>query len=222
VTEDDIPVSRPSKKDSENLHRVIYSPTQLGPEVTATQIWQWIGTAFVYAERLIKNQADFDHDAGGLFWIRLYGILVDLRAKFKSWKEVNEALVYSPHPEVKEFQKRYFPSALEWCTRAVELINGLYISFSEEELIYIQYRRHVEAHPFQKSYEVQMGKNNKVIDKLPHAILDNKVINREQVHEILGRVLKQYKSERIIAVEFAKRSFPYLLQLHTLTTFLKR
>jgi hypothetical protein len=99
------------------------------------QMLQWVGATLAVTERLAA-EADPDAAVASVFWIRLYGTLKDLAEVLSRHEMLTRAFAAPDSPD---------GAVLEG---VMSLLAQLRAELSEEELVYLQYRRHVECHPF--------------------------------------------------------------------------
>jgi hypothetical protein len=86
----------------------------------------------------------------------------------------------------------------EW--RAIEPVRR---AFTDDELIYADYRRHTEGHPTQRSYDVRMN-GGRINDRHGVPALGRE-FNVTELEAAIVRVLEAYPNEAAIAVAFARR-----------------
>jgi hypothetical protein len=83
-------------------------------------------------------------------------------------------------------------------------LDDLQTAFTHDELVYLEYRRHVEAHPWQHGYNLQLSKNGLVDKKL----VFGKQMVIEDIQAILQATIRKYGAEDEIAIHFATRAAP--------------
>ena len=148
---------------------------------------QWIGNAIRAAEEVIDD--DCAWSARLLWWVHLYAILGELK----------EFLVGLSTPLFAGD-----PAPREPFKQAVKCIDALQQVFTEDELLYIQYRRDEACHPVADSYQprVRDGKVKKAKETLlgVRPLLD--------IREATKRVLKTTNNDEIhSAKDLATRSY---------------
>lgn len=82
-----------------------------------------------------------------VFWIRLYGVLTELRA---DWQRTSSRL--NPGGARTNFARDF----LTITGRIAESANALHAAFTADELILIEFTRHTQAHPTQKGFYVAL------------------------------------------------------------------
>ena len=99
----------------------------------------------------------------------------------------------------------------------IECIDAMYAAFNEDELAYLEYRRHVECHPLQDGYKMKVS-DGKIIDRTRK--LTRRLWTHEEEDAALRRVFRRYgrifaagPDETPIAREFAARLTPILDRL---------
>ena|SRR5450631_3403767 len=151
---------------------------------------QWIGNAIRAAEEVIDD--DCAWSARLLWWVHLYAILGELKEFLVGLSTPLFAGDSAPREPFKQ---------------AVKCIDALQQVFSEDELLYIQYRRDEACHPVADSYQprVRDGKVKKAKETLlgVRPLLD--------IREATKRVLKTANNDEIhLAKDLATRCLPAL------------
>ena len=100
------------------------------------QMLQWARGTQAIAERMAEGP---DDAVAALFWIRLYGLLKDLAAVVKRHQALADVF---PGDDAR---------LLGQIVSALDLVRS---ALSEDELVYLQYRRQTECHFFQSDYRV--------------------------------------------------------------------
>jgi hypothetical protein len=136
----------------------------------------------VDAARVSKLVADGNTDLAPVFWIRLCGILNELYDKLLKNHTLAVLTGAKPYSDIVEF---------------LGAIESLAASFSDDERIYIQYRRDVECHPVQDNHASD-GFNHKLLAKEAR-------IGLEEFRAAVGRVVARAPSEVALAQMFAER-----------------
>ena len=186
----------PKRKKLTKLHRAaanlspqdrarLTSDVRDRADLMQPQIANWLSDAVRVTEMVAKGNTDIIP----VFWIRMYGILADIT------DEITRQLDFATSMNVPR--------------RKVSLLKGaidvLAKTFTEDELIYLQYRRHVECHPLQDSYRLKLtggGLQDSVFLRLP-----GKKTTVVFTTETIRSVLQRYGvAEHLIALDFAKRS----------------
>ena len=91
-----------------------------------------------------------------MFWISVYGILVDIR------DSVEERLRFlsgfgAPVP-------RAVAAALPSAQGLKAAMEGLQRTLGDDEVIYLAYRRHVECHPFQHGFRLRRDRTGALVE----------------------------------------------------------
>jgi hypothetical protein len=157
----------------------------------------------------MRETVDAAERAGGgnpdllpLFWIRLYGVLTDV-ADFVALtvNDHHDGLCMFPLAREPE-QVSPLPAAMACLT---ELL-------TEDELLYIEYQRHLACDPFQTKYRVRRGRHG--AGHVPSALLDGRPVTIEEAEAAFQRLyLKHDALEERIGVELARRLLPALRAL---------
>jgi hypothetical protein len=126
-----------------------------------------------------------------VFWLRLFGILHDM---------------YDKQVRSERFCKIYgfkMDSRILAFMREVELLAAV---FTDDERLYIQYRRDVEAHPIQVHYEFKIDGTGRPKEGITPKLTSSKLpVTLEEFREAMGRVIATAKHETEIARAFAGR-----------------
>jgi hypothetical protein len=165
---------------------------------------QWAASAAAYAFDVGraggKAHAAFD----GMFWVRTYGVLVEVRKVFeekvKTLTEVAAASSQSAglglHPAIVLHQS--------WARALVDAVASVQSQLSEDELVYLEYRRMVECHLHQEPYDYRRAGDGSVIDRRRSNIL-RRDLSLEATKAAIKRVLLAFNGEAAIACAFAER-----------------
>jgi hypothetical protein len=158
---------------------------------------QWIENLNHVVEELDQHGLEAPWPFQSLFWIRLHGVFMDLRSWYST---VFQTIGIDPGTYVSNHG-----SAVEFAVMTFRAIECLRDQFTEDELIYADYRRHTESHPTQTSYNVRWSQRGAaVVDR--HGVPS---IGREftvaELDAAVQRVLAAHPSEAAIAVALARR-----------------
>jgi len=171
-------------------------------DVEAKQDLQWIRSALHYAERTGTDAATPSERA--LFWIRVGGVLLDIRKTYdgmmrqgeETWGDVSESRVHT---------------MMQALLNAIDDLAG---QLEEDELFYLEYRRHVECHPRQSAYRARLRKAG-ALGPVKSKALGAKYEQGEG-EDMLHRVLQRYGiDEDAIAMDFAQRLLQPLRAVET-------
>jgi hypothetical protein len=145
----------------------------------------------VDAARVSKLVAEGNADLAPVFWIRLYGILHEIYERLFASNTFAVQNGATPTASIAEF------------LGAIEQVASL---FSDDERIYIQYRRDVECHPLQLNYEFQVNKSGGTRERFHHKLLAKTVpVSLEEFSSATKRVLATVRHEIDLARVFAGR-----------------
>lgn len=154
---------------------------------------QWIGNAIRAAEEVVGVNCPWSSER--LWWVHLYAIL----------RELKEFMVDLSTPK---FAGDRAPREL--FKPAVKCIDALQQVFTEDELLYLQYRRDEACHPVADSHEprVRDGK----VKKAQETLLGVRPL--VDIREATKRVLKTTNNDEIrLAKDLATRCLPALREL---------
>jgi hypothetical protein len=167
----------------------LFKDIQETARVVGPQTAQWLREAI----RAATGVANGNRDLIPVFWIRTYGIMHDIRDKVVSQIEFGESV---GAPPVTQLPVR-------------NAIDNLIAEFSDDELVYVQYRRHVECHPYQNSYKIRISQRG-LKESVSHHLIDKQMTVTETT-DTIRRVLNPPEvDEERIAFTFAKRAVPLL------------
>ena len=154
--------------------------------IMGPQIRNWIRDAG-HITGLVANG---ESDLVPVFWIRLYGILNDV------------AEIVARQAEFLESMGKEAPE----CSRMEEAIDGLAKVFTDDELVYLQYRRHVECHPLQTAYRLDLTSKG-LKDRVAQRLASKPSMTVAETDAAIDRVLTKFGiRETEIAIDFAKRA----------------
>lgn len=157
----------------------------------------WVRNFVGVVDEVADSGAGAPWASFAVFWIRLHGVLVELRAEL--------ALVEKIASDMRPLDRKPTPgSALASGFRVLEAFEEIRAVFTDDELVYAEYRRHTEAHPVQHGYRLRWSKKSGLIDTRPVPAL-GKVMSLADIDGALERVLRRYRGETAIAVDFARR-----------------
>jgi hypothetical protein len=155
--------------------------------IHSRQAMNWL----VDAARLAKLVAEGNENLAPVFWIRLYGILHEMHERLSASNASVVRHGITPNPSIVDFLV------------AVDKVASI---FSDDERLYIQYRRDVECHPLQLNYELQVKKNGDTREAFDHKLLAKKVpVTLEEFLAATKRVLGTAPDEITLSRVFAER-----------------
>lgn len=130
-----------------------------------------------------------------IFWIRLHAVVVEMRADLRQLFEaanVNPA-TFVPNPG----------SLLAFGFEKLARLDAIPAAFTDDELVYLDYRRHTEAHPTQRAYDLRWSRRG-LVDRrtVPTTAREYTVSDAD---DAIRRVLADHEGEPAIAVDFARR-----------------
>ena len=168
---------------------------------------QWVRNLRAVCDALREGRAEPEGLFISVFWIRLYGVLVDLRGRYRKSAEAHEELVTGGGTNA-------FSVASADVFYACDAV---YQSLSDEELIYAVFIRHTEAHVYQTSFDYSVERGNPA-QRQPAALRTKQMvptvrrhIDVDEVHRIVDAVLQRpgYNEARV-AVNMAHKVGPHV------------
>jgi hypothetical protein len=174
-------------------------------DIVAQQILEWTSRARRCTASVASG--DLHPDIIAVFWISIYGLMTDVREHVVKQRET---LTNTAETTLGAFGlSRSIASDIR---RIVDRIDAIYTTFNEDELAYIEYRRHVECHPLQRGSEIAI-QDGTIIDR-PRR-LTKRSWTYEDEDAALRRVIRTHGKIRMtgpeeapIAQLFARRLAP--------------
>jgi hypothetical protein len=166
------------------------------PETNSRLVCQWVENLAQIVETLDRDGEQAAWPYMAVFWLRLHGLLTEVRANYTQTFQTMEIdpATYVPNKG----------SVLEYVIAAWRRIEPVREAFTDDELIYADYRRHTEGHPTQRSYDVRMNRAGQINDRHGVPSLGREFTVAELDAAIL-RVLAAHTNEHAVAVAFARR-----------------
>jgi hypothetical protein len=134
-----------------------------------------------------------------VFYLRLHGWLVDFRS--------NRKIAFDALKEAKN------PSALLRTFIPIrDALDGIVAALTEDELLYAEYRRHVEGHMQQGSYENQWNKREQAVSDRFTSKYTGKTYSRADVSKRIASLMRMSRAQSL-TVELAQRVLPHVVAL---------
>jgi hypothetical protein len=191
---------RAPPKTSEDRRRILEDIQKNGGDIWAGQFLGWLGDAARVTEAVaaMASQALRHADTIAVFWIRTYGVLTDVRRAM----ERQRGTLVQLDGDLMPYARRTY---LEPLNRIIELIEDIRAAFDTDELLWLEYRRNVECHPWQDKYRLRTKRDGSLDDERHHELLQGRRVV-EDTQAALSRVVRRYNiDEDGIAIDFAKR-----------------
>ena len=168
--------------------RAVISDSFLQASTRPIQALQWVRNLnFVVGD--IRNNST----STGWFWVRLYGVLAELIPNYKRLRDLFQTI--SPD------SPQYLPALQKVC-RALDSVRAKY---TKEELLFIEYMRHCQAHVFQNSYYRTVANGKPKFNK-GGGILGDEQLPRIELRKAINEILLSYRAdEDAAAVALAGR-----------------
>ena len=179
---------------------------------------QWVANLHVVCEAMRGGTADPLGLFISVFWIRLYGVLVDLRNRFSRSADAHKDAVGAGIDNP-------FSAG---CAAIYEACDAIYQALSDDELTYAVFIRHTEAHVYQHSFDFSVERGNPAHGQ-PAALRTKQMvptlrkhIDVDQVHQIVDNILQKAGGEESrVAVNLAHRLGPHIERLNEAMTHLE-
>lgn len=162
---------------------------------------RWILDLNRYATAMLDGAAKASQESIAMFWLRLGGLLIDVRSQPRRLLRAAGVDPDSPEPTTN--------TGIRYLLRFHGLIEVVRTEMSRDELIYAEYRRHVEAHLVQDGYSAQLARNGKYIRTRPVHALDGAVLPLIEINAAVARV----EADGDPAIRVAQRLVPGLAAL---------
>lgn len=162
-------------------------------KMESQQILQWIRSTFEAAKQIAQGFGDDP----ALFWIRLGGLLMDIRERNDNELQQVDALKYQG-PTREPFESLH------------RALSALLDEFSTGEKLYIEYRRHVECHPLQNAYRPQVNAKHATIRRTFKSKLLSRDVELDEFDREFSALFEEHdRNEYRIAVALATRALPH-------------
>lgn len=186
----------------------VFNERQAAPSLNTDLEFDWINGLADAVRVLTSEGTNAPWPWSSVFWTRLLGIFVDLQSRYRETFAVAgiDPATHAATPT----------SVLEWTIetyRAIEALRGV---FTEDELIYIDYRRHAEGHPKQHAYAISLNNRGQIREGRRLEILGGRELPISDVQDTIRRVESAHGSIHAAAVAFAGRIAAPLANLHRL------
>jgi hypothetical protein len=171
---------------------------------------QWVHNFAAVGLALREGRAAPEGLFVSVFWIRFYGVLVDLRNRYRKSAEAHQYALESGGSNT-------FNAASAEIFAACDAI---YEALSDDELIYVSFIRHTEAHVYQESFEYDVERGNPAQNQ-PAALRTKQLIaplrrhvDVDEAHRVVDAILqKAGYDEARVAVNMAHKIGPYVERL---------
>jgi len=163
---------------------------------------QWVHNLFAICDALREGRAEPMGLFVSVFWVRLYGALVDLRNRYRRSAEAHKYAL-----------ERGGSNAFNAASAEVfEACDAIYQALSDDELIYATFIRHTAAHVYQDSFEYEVERGNPAQNQ-PAAIRTKQLVaplrrhvDVDEAHRIVDEILtKAGGDEGRVTVNIAHR-----------------
>jgi hypothetical protein len=171
---------------------------------------QWVRNLHGVCEELRTGEPHPDGLFAQSFWIGLYGVLTELRHRFRDAAVTMEALkkIGKGHPFITA------------SAAVIEACEAIRTALSDEDLIFVTFMRQIHAHIYQDGFEVAVERGNPKTNQ-PSTIRDKQMIPLlrrhipvEEAHRILDKISAKNGHDVIrVATNFAHKVGPFVEQL---------
>lgn len=165
----------------------------------------WVRDGIEHAQLLLKERTDPTASNCTVFWLRLNGIFSDV----EPWARATRDEVATPD-DPGGYNPRH-----NLISDVIAHIEQLRAVFTDDELIWIEYMRHTQAHPTPHAFDHAVLKDGQVRRDYPAAALGQRVLLTD-FNDTITRVYESYRrDEKGSAVAFAQRAMAALPGVHT-------
>jgi hypothetical protein len=180
-----------------------YNERRNGYSIESQQRFNWVANLVEIVEVLATHGEGAPWPYFSVFWIRLHGLISEMNCEWK-------ASVRPLGPDTET------PAPGSLLAKRIELlqeVERVVAFFTEDELIYADYRRQTEGHPIQSSYAVRWshGNGGQVLDRRGIPSMGGKEFTVAELDAAVRRVLRPFTlarglpNESAIAVAYARR-----------------
>jgi hypothetical protein len=169
--------------------------------IESRQLRNWVSDLAHVTTRIGAGDSTDPTALESVFWIRLAGVLIEIPKKYR--KAVELFGKHSPHPK----------SDLGLMFALFAAIEALRARFDEDELLWIEYRRHVDAHVLQSAYSPQWAKSKDAPTSERLSQILGRSLSLAEWDAKLDRVFRRYLSEPAMAKDFARRALDSILEV---------
>jgi hypothetical protein len=145
-----------------------------------------------------------------MFWIRTWGVLVEIHDQFASLDAgLAGAQPYFSSAEIVAFHR--------WYTAILAAVHAVRAALSDQEVIYLEYRRTVECHLFQHAYKHRFGGDGALIEAITSKILSRHV-TFDETDKAVAALLRHHRTEEAIAASVAAHTAAPLAEVAALVS----
>lgn len=168
---------------------------------------QWVTNLAAVCRAISEGRAQPPSLFAAVFWIRLYGVITDLRDRFRKASELHAMLVGNGKSLPLLISGAEVFSA---CTAIRDCL-------SDEELVFAAFLRHGHAHVYQDGFEYSVERGNPAAPALRTKTFvgtTGKHSSIEDVHAIVNQVMADHgNDDSAVALTFAKKLWPGISRL---------
>lgn len=161
------------------------------------RINHWLASADHLTGRVASGNAIYEEQA--LFVVRLAGMVIDLRKRFRTPTPSDQLVEGGAIAEMRERHRDKVDSS----------IAALYAQLSEDELLWLELRRHEQSHPFLEGYRPKATHGDNW-DKWESKILDKRVLPLEEVFDRCAKLEAAQGEFAGVAVSIARKVFQHV------------
>jgi hypothetical protein len=154
---------------------------------------QWAQDLVTTLDRLLARSSTDPEALRAVMFLRLHGFVVDFRGQYAF-----AASVLSEHAPAPS-------SPLAFASEALAAVDALLAPMSENEQLYAEYRRHVDAHIRQGAYDLQWNRKQQAPRDQFTSKFTRKTYDVGDLNERLRTVIATHGNEMNLALALAER-----------------
>ncbi len=163
-----------------------------------------------------------DENTVPLYWLRLFGAITELLDVYTPTDLSKDVLARDPSTLSREGHEHARVLGIQTWLHAQLL--AVRASLTEDELIYTDWRRHVEGHVDQKEFALQIagkGPRQHLKRQRSPRTLDNQLMDRIAINKALQRVHERFgDNDDAVAIDISKRTVAYAQEIRFLAALL--
>lgn len=167
-----------------------------GSNVRTGVQFDWSADFVHTIDRIVAGNSTDGHALRVVFFLRLYGLVVDFRKNYQLFR----TSLRSPSS----------PGSDLWhLTNVLDALESMRAELTEDEQLYAEYRRHVDAHVLQGAYDLQWNRPKDVAKERFTSKYTGVEYDVRDLNGRLDAVIRRYQGEPAIAADFARRLRPH-------------
>jgi hypothetical protein len=163
-------------------------------EIRAQLALQWVQNLSRVANELAAKGKATSADSQTVFWIRLFGVLVEIGESY-------------------EYLCNVIGSVDRDAVAVRDAIREARAALDEDERLWVHYQRDVECHVWQESYELGVGGKGKLKEQRYFALL-GKTLHVDEIDKRSRALIRKYNvDDPVMAVAFGTKLAPRITKI---------